>query len=363
MVNVAVIGLGKMGISHLSIANALETMNVLGVCDSSAMVGNGLEKYSGLSYYRDFEELLQLDGLEAAIIATPSQLHEQMIRSAIDRNLHIFCEKPLTLSGSVSRELAALAAERTLVTQVGYHNRFIATFGEVQRLLEAGAIGTVSHALAEAYGPVVLRPSRSTWRTTSSAGGGCLYDYAAHPLNLLNWYFGEPIGCSGAVLKSMYSAETEDEVYATLQFADGVTAQLSVNWSDESVRKMSTKVSIWGDKGKIYADRQEMRAYFWDGTGLPEGYAEGWNVRYTTDLTQPVEFYIRGEEYSAQLETFRDRIAGTSREAVNSFADAAATDAAIHLIRDAAAGRSSPAQPVAANTNRGGLLARVLGRS
>ncbi len=65
---------------------------------------------------------------------------------------------------------------------------------------------------------------------------------------------------------------------------------------------------------------------------------KGWNVRYTTDLTQPVEFYIRGEEYSAQLETFRDRVAGKSKEAVNSFADARCTDATIHMIRAAAAG-------------------------
>jgi predicted dehydrogenase len=324
------------------------------------MVGNALEKYSGLSYYRDFEEAIGLDGLEAAIIATPSQLHEQMIRSALDRNLHIFCEKPLTLSGSTSRELAGLAAERALVTQVGYHNRFIATFGEVQRLLDAGAIGTVSHALAEAYGPVVLRPSRSTWRTTSSAGGGCLYDYAAHPLNLLNWYFGDPIGCSGAVLKSMYSAETEDEVYATLQFADGVTAQLSVNWSDESVRKMSTKVAVWGAGGKIFADRQEIQVYIRSPDTAPEGYRQGWNVKYTTDLTPPVSFYLRGEEYSAQLENFAAACAERRIPNANDFASAAVTDVSLDLIRAASAGAGglvsqAPARP------RERVLARLFG--
>ena len=35
---------------------------------------------------------------------------------------------------------------------------------------------------------------------------------------------------------------------------------------------------------------------------VPEGYGAGWNVRYTTELTEPVGFYLRGEEYSAQLE-------------------------------------------------------------
>ena len=361
MVNVAVIGLGKMGISHLSIANALNDMSVLGVCDSNTMVGNALEKYSGLAYFKDYNEVLGLKDLQAAIIATPSQLHEPMIRAALDRNLHVFCEKPLTLSGAVSTELSELASRRGLVSQVGYHNRFIATFGEVQRLLASGAIGTVSHVLAEAYGPVVLRPSRATWRTTSSAGGGCLFDYAAHPLNLLNWYFGKPLGCTGAVLKSMFSSETDDEVYATLQFGESVTGQLSVNWSDESVRKMSTKISIWGSGGKIYADRQELQVYIRSNDTAPEGYGAGWNVKYTTDLTSPVSFYLRGEEYSAQLENFAAACTERRIGNANDFASAAVTDISLELIRNAAAGHGgliaqAPRRPAASG------LRRLIGR-
>ena len=361
MVNVAVIGLGKMGISHLSIANALNGMTVLGVCDSNTMVGNALEKYSGLAYFKDYNEVLGLKDLQAAIIATPSQLHEPIIRAALDRNLHVFCEKPLTLSGAVSTELSELASRLGLVSQVGYHNRFIATFGEVQRLLASGAIGTVSHVLAEAYGPVVLRPSRATWRTTSSAGGGCLFDYAAHPLNLLNWYFGKPLGCTGAVLKSMFSSETDDEVYATLQFGEGVTGQLSVNWSDESVRKMSTKISIWGSGGKIYADRQELQVYIRSNDTAPEGYGAGWNVKYTTDLTSPVSFYLRGEEYSAQLENFAAACNERRIDNANDFASAAVTDISLEQIRNAAAGHGgliaqAPRRPAASG------LRRLIGR-
>ena len=62
--------------------------------------------------------------------------------------------------------------------------------------------------MAEAYGPVVLKPKGSTWRTQSTQGGGCLYDYAAHPLNLLNWYFGAPETVAGSVLKKGVLAAT-----------------------------------------------------------------------------------------------------------------------------------------------------------
>ena len=108
--------------------------------------------------------------------------------TALDRGLHVFCEKPLCLDPAESAELTTLADSKRLVTQVGYHNRYVGAFAEVKRLLDLGAIGRVSHLLAEAYGPVVLKPQGATWRSQKGQGGGSLYDYAAHPLNLLNWY-------------------------------------------------------------------------------------------------------------------------------------------------------------------------------
>jgi hypothetical protein len=120
---------------------------------------------------------------------------------------------------------------------------------------------------------------------------------------------------------------------------------------------------VWGERGKLYADRQELRAFFTDAGQLADGYDRGWNVRYTTSLTKPVEFYVRGEEYSAQLEHFRDRIEGDTTEDVNSFADAAMTDAAIQLIRQAANRSDTPIQLQSDSRDKRGVLARVLGRS
>ena len=131
--------------------------------------------------------------LDAVVIATPSSTHASMVRTALERGLHVFCEKPFTLSARESEELGALARERGLVTQVGYHNRFVGAFREVKRLLDAGAIGRVTHVLGEAYGPVVLKPRGGTWRSRREEGGGSLYDYAAHPIDLVNWYLGEPV--------------------------------------------------------------------------------------------------------------------------------------------------------------------------
>lgn len=362
-IRVAVVGLGKMGISHLGIVNALEDFEVAAICDSTALVGQVIEKYGKLSYVASYDDVISQPGLDAVIIATPTTTHAPMVRAALEKGLHVFCEKPLTLSAAESEALAQLAQSRGLVAQVGYHNRFIGTFNQIKSLLEAGALGRVSHVQAEAYGPVVLKPSKPTWRGKAGQGGGCLYDYAAHPLNLVNWYFGRPTACTGAMLKSGFSAEVDDEVYAGLTFGDGPTAQLSVNWSDPSVRKMTTRLSIWGEGGKIYADRQELQVFLTGGAPIPDGYQEGWTVKYITELQAPVSFYLRGEEYSAQLEAFGKAIKAGGVDVQNDLAAAAETDATIEMIRAAALGGISSGVSMAARPQRSsGVFGRLLGR-
>jgi len=344
---VGIVGLGKMGLSHLSMFNAHPDVEVAGICDATGYTLAVLGKYTGLKTYSDVRVMIEEADLDAIVISTPSAMHSWMVRAALEKGLHVFCEKPFCLDPEESTALAALARDKGLVTQVGYHYRYVGTFQEVKRLVDAGAVGRVTHILAEAYGPVVLREQGATWRSQKGLGGGSLYDYAAHPINLLNWYLGETRRAGGSVLTPVFSAETDDEVYSTLYFDDGVNAQLSVNWSDESQRKMSTKITIWGTKGRIFADRQEIQVYLREDAPVSHGYQPGWNVKYTTELTEEVWFYLRGEEYSAQVDDFITRIGKGALDGVNSFDAAAATDRAIAmLVNDAASGSTSSSTAV-----------------
>ena len=333
MIRVAVCGLGKMGASHLAIVNAHPLVAVTAVCDPTGYILDVLKKYTGIKGYADYAEMLKSEALDAVIVATPSRLHAPMVEQALMAGLHVFCEKPFCLDPSDSARLGALADGRRLVNQVGYHNRFVGAFQEMKRLVAAGAIGRVTHVLAEAYGPVVLKAKGSTWRTQSSEGGGCLYDYAAHPINLLNWCFGAPKAVGGSVLGKIFSRDTDDEVYSTLYFDNDLSAQISVNWSDESLRKMTTKISMWGTNGRIYADRQECQIYLRDAALAPSTYEAGWNVRYTTELTDEVWFYVRGEEYSAQIDHFVQTIHSGQPGTNSSFASAAETDHVLSMIK------------------------------
>ncbi|MEJ1158840.1 Gfo/Idh/MocA family protein [Prosthecomicrobium sp. N25] len=357
MIRVALIGLGKMGISHLAIVRSHPSVELVAVCDTAGYLLDVLSKYTGLKTYTDYKTLLASEALDAVVISTPSRYHGEIVRAALERGLHVFCEKPFCLDLDEARSLVDLARAQGVVNQVGYHYRFVGAFQEAHRLLQAGAIGSVHHVRAEAYGPVVLQPKGATWRANKREGGGCLYDYASHAIDLMNYLVGPPRAVSGSVLNRIYSADVDDEVYATFDYGQGMRGQLAANWSDESFRKMSMKITVWGTDGRITADRQEIQVFYRGSNGAALGLNSGWNVRYTTDLTSEVSYYLRGEEYSAQMDHFFSSIENRSIENVSPFSSALLTDTVIHQIQRDALGER--AEPAAARPARGGLVKRV----
>jgi predicted dehydrogenase len=358
MVRVGIVGVGKMGLSHLSILNTHPGVQVVGLCDATGYVLEVMHKYTGLSAFTDYRALIERARPHALIVATPTRTHGEISRYALERRIHVFVEKPLCLSVEEGRELVGLAERAQAVNQVGYHYRFTGAFREVKRLLEAGVIGEIHNFRVEAYGPVVLQPKGATWRSSKNEGGGCLYDYASHAVNLINYLFGMPAGVGGAAVHSVFSKGVDDEVYATLYHANALSGQLCINWSDETHRKMSMRLEVWGKNGKINADRQECQVYLRSGSFPELRLIQGWNTRYTTELTQPVRYYVRGEEFSAQMDYFVDCIESGRVENINSFASALETDLVLDMLqRDAALGprttAAAPGEAVAAG--KGGL--------
>ena len=332
MIRAGIIGLGKMGISHFAIINSHPDVNLVAACDNSAFIPNAIEKYTGIKTFRDYRKMFQQCEIDCVIIATPTSLHAEISRYAIEHNIHLFVEKPFCLKLEDGRELVELADRHGLVNQVGYHNRFIGVFQETKRFLDRGIIGEVYHIHGEAYGQVVVKEKSATWRSSKSEGGGCLYDYAAHVIDLMNYFVGPPDKVAGTVLKKIYSKDVDDAVYSSLLYKNGKSAQMSVNWSDETYRKMSTQVEILGKRGKIIADRQECKVFLND-YNRAENMVSGWNMFYTTGLTKPVWYYLRGEEYSAQIDYFIQCIKAGRKDNINSFASALQTDVVIDLLQ------------------------------
>jgi predicted dehydrogenase len=331
MIKAGIIGLGKMGISHAAIVNFHPSVDLVAICDTSSLILNAFSKFSKIRTYNDYVRMINSESLDAVVIATPTRYHYEMVKLALESGIHTFCEKPFCLTLKEGEELVSLAESRNLINQAGYHNHFIGTFRELKRLIRLDILGELVHFTGEAYGPVVTREKGRTWRSDPGDGGGCLFDYASHVINLIQEILGQPVKANGSQLKKIFSRDVEDAVYSVLTLEDGLSGILSVNWSDETYRKMSTSVTVIGKKGKIICDATEIKIYRRE-ANEKENIDRGWTIKYNTDLAIPVSFYLRGEEYSAQIENFIDCVSKKKQTEINSFRQALNTDRVIDLI-------------------------------
>jgi len=331
MVKGAVIGLGKMGLSHAAIVGAHPDVEMVAVCDTSTMVLDAFKKYTKIKTYTDYEKLLASETLDFAVIALPTKFHYPVAKAALERNIHVFCEKPFVLHAKDGEELVRIANEKGLVNQVGYHNHFIGTFRQLKSLLAENILGKLFHFSGETYGPVVTKSKSGTWRSKPEEGGGCLYDYASHVINLLQEVIARPVKVHGTLLKQFYSVGVEDAVYSLLELDNGISGTLLANWSDETYRKMSTSIIVHGEKGKVICDATELKVYLKEAN--PKlGFDKGWTIKYITDYAIPVNYYLRGEEYSAQIDCFIANIVNKQLSAINTFEQALYTDKVVDMI-------------------------------
>ena len=226
MIKASLIGLGKMGISHLAMLNAHPEVEVVGVCDTSGFLTGCMQKLTNFDFFSDYKKMLKEKKPDCIMIATPTSSHGHIVSDCLNEGVHVFVEKPFCLQLEEGRAMVDLAEKTKLVNQVGYHNKFVGSFQKAKQLIDKQALGEIYAVRGEAYGPVVLQPKGSTWRTQKNEGGGCLHDYASHVVDLMNYYVGVPEGVDGTILKKVFSRDVEDAVYSTFRYRSGVAGQI-----------------------------------------------------------------------------------------------------------------------------------------
>lgn len=340
MLRGGIVGFGRMGLTHFSILNAHPSVKVVAVCDSSSFLRGNAVRYMEVKAFRSPDKMLDEMALDFIVVATPTAAHAEMVGAAVERGVHVFVEKPFALDAQQGKTILRLLEDNPVVNQVGYVLRFNDVFLQVKKLLENKVIGDLLSFKMEMYGPTVLHPVKNTWRSKKSKGGGCLYDFASHSIDLINYLVGVPDEVAGTVLQRVYSEAVEDAVSSTFFYKSGARGTLLVNWSDPSYRKPTYRFEAFGQRGKIIADLHEFRLFL-NAKAALNGFAEGWNRRYLTDIFQPVKFYLRGFEFTRQLDHFVDCVSRQQTGDVSSFEQAHQTDLLIERLRQDAERRNS----------------------
>lgn len=156
-------------------------------------------------------ELVNYPGLDAVIVSSPHTLHYDHARLALEKGLHVLCEKPLCTRANDARELVRLAQEKQVHLLVPYGWHYKPFIQEAKRWLDEGVIGTVQFALCHMASPirdllihghfqaervsgqaggVLFQPDPKTWSDPKVAGGGYGHAQLSHSTGMLFWLTG-----------------------------------------------------------------------------------------------------------------------------------------------------------------------------
>ena len=250
----ALIGLGRMGRVHaLALAKSTK-IEVVAVADpSSQSIEFAKNTFKDASTFSDYRQAMQHAGVEACLIASPTPLHAEMVQHALNKQLHVLCEKPLALDVAVAKKLANEAESKKLVLQIGHWRRFSPPWLTAKRLLDEGAIGD----------PLMIRLSQ--WDANSppasfcdvKVSGGLAIDCGVHEYDLAEWFFGEPAQAVRAlnlplVEKSLEAVGDVDNLCAVFEFAESRTA--IVDLSRNCRYGDDVRTEILGSNGAIFVD-------------------------------------------------------------------------------------------------------------
>jgi predicted dehydrogenase len=336
ILNIGIVGFGKMGILHAGILNALPNSKVTAICETQKMLTRMARKIlPTISFYGDVEEMVREERLDAIIIASPIHVHVPIIRAVLEcgNGIGLFTEKPLASSGPEALEIAEAVAKRRVVNMVGFQKRFSPVFQYAKRLLESRAIGDVRLFRGYSYVSDIFRQG-SGWRFKKGTGGALL-ELGPHLLDLVLWYFGEPESIS-AFERSLYSAEVEDYVHAIVGFHSGLVGALDMSWSVRNYRLTETLIEVQGTHGWLVVTDDYVRVQT---DKSSKGVVKpGVQTHWKPALNASVDFLLADPEFTSEDKHFLDAVRAHGQAEPN-FHAAAKVNRFIDLIHQNAEGR------------------------
>lgn len=223
----------------------------------------------------DGNDLLDPSRIDAVIVATSNDSHERFTMTALDRGLHVLCEKPTATSVAGADRMARRASEVNAITMVPFTYRYMPTNQFTKRLIDEGYVGQPHHLNMRYFAGYAREPGYS-WRfDTALAGSGTLGDLGSHWLHIARWLLGE-IDQIGCLTNRSYDRpdrpdgsayeRTEDSAIMTVRFASGAYGTLQVSavcWEGTGFNQ-THHLDLHGTGGTIYsindwAERQEVR--------------------------------------------------------------------------------------------------------
>jgi|AntDeeMinimDraft_4_1070355.scaffolds.fasta_scaffold00225_11 predicted dehydrogenase len=234
-----------------------EQARIAAICDVEEEKASAVaDEYDVPNYYTNYEIMLDEGDLDAIRVCLPNHLHHDVVVAALERDIAVLCEKPVSTSLAEADEMVAAADKSNTILMIDQSERFGPVYEKTKDLLDQGIVGKVNNVRSRFShpGPEGWSP-RSEWFTDAEAsGGGALIDIVIHNADRINHLFGDVDELMGYSDTLSMDTEVEDTAVAVVRFEDGTLGTLETAWRTDPA---SITMQIVGEEGVIYVDKIE----------------------------------------------------------------------------------------------------------
>lgn len=269
MLKVGLIGLGFMGHAHLDNYLRLESegfpVKLIAICDidegkfqgkavtGNIAVGTGEYDFSKYNLYTEIDKMLENEELDYIDITLPSYLHAEITIKALNKGLHVFCEKPMALSSEDCNKMIIASKENNKLLMIGQCLRFWPEYEFLKNCVETEKYGKVLSGYFFRGGTTPTW-SYNNWLLEKDKSGGCLFDQHIHDVDTINWLFGVPSSVS-TIAKNVIVGNGYDIVSTNYIYEDGKVINAQDDWTLNGDYGFDMKFRVNFEKGNLVFEK------------------------------------------------------------------------------------------------------------
>jgi len=260
-----IVGTGGMGSGHARTMQRVDECRLTAVCDVQRDVAMEVGEQYDVPYFTDYRELIDLDDVDAVIVATPHYFHPEVAIYAMERGKAVISEKPIAVTVSAADAMVA-AAERTGTPFAVMHQRRSEPVWQAAwKIVSEGRLGEIYRTmLVYADFRTQAYYDSAGWRATwAGEGGGVLINQAPHSIDLFTWLGGLPNRVTAMTKTVGHRIEVEDVASALLEYPNGAVGYMYCSTTEAPGTDI---LELAGEKGKLQVIGRELR--FWE---IPQG--------------------------------------------------------------------------------------------
>ncbi len=222
-------------------------------------------KYGIPSVYTSYLDMMDKETLDGICIVTPNDLHFPVAMAAMERGIHVLCEKPLALNGEETAQMLRKAEEKRIVHGVNFTYREHPGVREMKRRVQEGQIGRVLEGRFEYSGDYGLSGPPGWRGSVRQAGiGGVLQDLGSHLIDMAQHIIGEPIVEVQSSVRFLENGglvdfhsrtmpdQAADSIYFNAAFRSGAHGVFQTSWvSPQGNSGQTIALEIHGTKGSL----------------------------------------------------------------------------------------------------------------